>query len=510
MNSFDAILLVLGVFLVSRLFRKQPLGPLPPGPRGLPLIGSVLDIPLTYQWVHFSNWSQRWGDIFSFSLLGQRFVIVTSPKIALDMLEKKSAIYSSRAPIPVAGDVIGWNGAMIMQPSGHRMRETRKLLGSVMASTKRVERFHDLVEQETKEFLVGLSNRTDTLYREVQKLAGSIIVMIAYGYKSKGDDDIIIKTVDKAMEEFAIVMSPGAFLADVFPILTKVPAWFPGAAWKKRAAEYRQTFEAMVELPYRWVKEQMAAGTAFPSFASTLLEGNTDAEREHLVKMAAASLYAGGADTTVSSIMSFFLAMICFPEVQRKAQVELDTVIGPDRIPTLADKDRLPYLNAVYLEVLRWIPVAPMGFPHLLIEDDVHEGYYIPKGTLVMVNIWNILHDPQAYRDPMTFNPDRYIATPEREAERDPRDFAFGFGRRKCPGIFFAEASIFAVVAMALQLYNIEKAADATGNVIEPAMEGSGTLISHPLPFKCRMTVRSDKAQALLDTMESQVAQESP
>ena len=64
---------------------------------------------------------------------------------------------------------------------------------------------------------------------------------------------------------------------------------------------------------------------------------------------------------TVSSIMSFFLAMTCFPEVQRKAQVELDTVIGPDRIPTLADKDRLPYLNAVYLEVLRWIPVAPMG-----------------------------------------------------------------------------------------------------------------------------------------------------
>ena len=119
------------------------------------------------------------GDIFSFSLLGQRFVIVTSPKIALDMLEKKSAIYSSRAPIPVAGDVIGWNGAMIMQPSGHRMRETRKLLGSVMASTKRVERFHHLVEQETKEFLVGLSNRTDTLCREVQKCVSSRLIHMA-------------------------------------------------------------------------------------------------------------------------------------------------------------------------------------------------------------------------------------------------------------------------------------------------------------------------------------------
>lgn len=70
------------------------------------------------------------------------------------------------------------------------------------------------------------------------------------------------------------------------------------------------------------------------------------------------------------------------------------------------------------------------GFPHQLTEDDVHAGYFIPKGTLVMVNIWNLLHDPQTYADPTTFNPDRFIATSEREAERDPRDFAFGFGRR--------------------------------------------------------------------------------
>ena len=142
--------------------------------------------------------------------------------------------------------------------------------------------------------------------------------------------------------------------------------------------------------------------------------------------------------------------MSCYPEVQRKAQAELDAVIGPDRLPTLADRERLPYLNAVMLEVLRWIPVAPMGnasfssaeaypivtserapgFPHQLIEDDVHAGYFIPKGTLVMVNIWDLLHDPKTYADPMTFNPDRFIATPGREVERDPRDFAFGFGRR--------------------------------------------------------------------------------
>ncbi|KAI0691239.1 cytochrome P450 [Cerioporus squamosus] len=487
MYTLDFLLLVLGAFLVSCLVRKRTPGPLPPGPRGLPFVGSVLDIPLTYQWYHFSNWSQRWGDIMSFSMFGQSYVVLNSAKHAVDMLEKKSAIYSSRPRIPVAGDMIGWKDSMILQAGGHKMRETRKLLGLVMASTKRVERFHHLVEEETKQFLLNLRGRDDSLVREIQKLAGGIIVMIAYGYKSTGDEDVIIKTVDKAMEDFAIIFAPGAFLADVFPILTRVPSWFPGGAWRRRIPEYARTVHDTVELPFRWVKAQMAAGTALPSFTSTLLEGNVDPAREHLVKMAAMSLYAGQSKSrrgTVSSITSFFLAMSCFPEVQRKAQAELDAVVGHDRMPTIADRERLPYLNAVVLEILRWIPVAPMGFPHQLIEDDVHAGYFIPKGTLVMVNIWNLLHDPQTYADPMTFNPDR-----------------------RCPGIFFAEASIFAACSMSLHLYTISKAVDEKGNVVEPHMEGSGTLISHPLPFKCKIAVRSDKAQALLDSLECESAQ---
>ena len=89
------------------------------------------------------------------------------------------------------------------------------------------------------------------------------------------------------------------------------------------------------------------------------------------------------------------------------------------------------------------------------------------------------MHDPKRYADPMTFNPDRFLATPERAAEHDPRDFAFGFGRRKCPGIFFAEASIFAAVALTLSVYNIEKAKDASGMPIEPIMKWTGHVIRY-------------------------------
>ena len=151
-------------------------------------------------------------------MLGQRIVVLNSASHAVDMLEKKSAIYSSRAQIPVAGDMVGWSQMMILQPTGANIRDMRKFVGTVMASHTRVRRFHSFVEAETRAFLVGLPERTGALYHEVQKLAGSIICMITYGYKTEGDGDVIVKAVDKAMEDFSVLALPGAFLADILPI----------------------------------------------------------------------------------------------------------------------------------------------------------------------------------------------------------------------------------------------------------------------------------------------------
>lgn len=79
-----------------------------------------------------------------------------------------------------------------------------------------------------------------------------------------------------------------------------------------------------------------------------------------------------------------------YPEVQKKAQEELDRVLGPNRLPRFEDRSNLPYIEAIVKEALRWHPVAPMGIPHMSTEDDVYEGYFIPKGSLVMPNIWSV------------------------------------------------------------------------------------------------------------------------
>lgn len=80
--------------------------------------------------------------------------------------------------------------------------------------------------------------------------------------------------------------------------------------------------------------------------------------------------------------------MALFPGVQRKAQQELDTVLGSDRLPQFQDRENLPYMDALVKEVFRWHPVVPMGVSHTSTQDDICEGYFIPKGSSVLANIW--------------------------------------------------------------------------------------------------------------------------
>ena len=149
------------------------------------------------------------------------------------------------------------------------------------------------------------------------------------------------------------------------------------------------TLSRTAELPYNFVKQQFRLKKHITSFVSQAIENiGTDANLEYVYKWSAASLYLGGADTTVSSLMTFFLAMSIFPEVQKHAQEELDRVIGSGRLPVSADKERLPYIEAVVKETHRWHPVTPMGLAHANDEEDVVRGYRIPKGALLLPNTW--------------------------------------------------------------------------------------------------------------------------
>ena len=168
-----------------------------------------------------------------------------------------------------------------------------------------------------------------------------------------------------------------------------LPGWLPGTGFKQTARDMARQLQLTTEQPYEFVKQQMREKKHKTSFLSQALENiGSDTEMERIHKWSASSMYLGGADTTVSSLMTFFLAMTIFPNVQKKAQEELDRVIGGSRLPNSNDKGKLPYIEAMLKETHRWHPVAPLALPHAATKEDVFHGYRIPKGALLLPNNW--------------------------------------------------------------------------------------------------------------------------
>ncbi|BCR98117.1 cytochrome P450 [Aspergillus luchuensis] len=488
---------------ISFLTRKSKHPPLPPGPRRKPIVGNLWDLPDPNQqdWQHWLKHKDRYGPISSLSIMGQTIIVLNDARLAVELLESRSSIHSSR-PQQHFAEMAGWNNVLGAVKQPQRIRATRKNLHREIGSNNSVARFNEIQIAEVGRFLLRVLDAPDKLMQHIRKEAGAIILKVGYGYTIEPHDrDPLVDLADKAMEDFSMAMLPATWAVDFFPPLKYLPTWFPGTEFMKIAQHYRKNVTAFSDIPYAFVKEQMRTGRFVPSFLSNLLESSAfdpGSEEENTVKWSAGSLYAGGADTTVSSIASFFLAMALFPEAQRKAQEEIDTVIGTDRLPQYKDREQLPYINALVKETLRWHPVVPMSVAHASTEDDVCEGYFIPKGSSILANIWGFTHDPTAYHDPMTFKPERFLGS---KPERDPHFLVFGFGRRVCPGKTLADVNVYFTIAQALSVFEISKPVK-DGKVEDIQPEFLPGVISHPAPFNVSIRPRSAKHLELLRSLE--------
>ncbi|PVI03088.1 cytochrome P450 [Periconia macrospinosa] len=492
------------IYIVRRVLASKGNGrPLPPGPKGVPIVGNVNDLPKPgeLEYKHWLKLKDEYGPISSITVMGNTFIIISDPQIALDLMRDRSNVYSSR-PGMTFSNMIGWNNATALVPYTSTWKTHRKNVTKVASTNTSISMFNIVQETEAAHFLLNLLDTPNDLLEHVRTEAGSVILKITYGYTTKREKDPLVLLANATMEDFKEATVPGRWAVDVIPFLKYLPDWFPGTEFKQVARMMQEHLREATDKPYHFVKQQMRSKTAKTSFMSQSIEEfGTDPRMESIHKWSALALYLGGSDTSVSAIITFFLAMLLFPDVQKKAQEELDRVIGSDRLPVSADISRLPYIEAIMKETHRWHPILPMGIPHSSTEEDVYRGYRIPKGALLLPNIWWFTHDPTVYPDPMTFNPDRHITTPTHKAEPDPRTFTFGFGKRICPGRYVADNAIFMTIAQTLSCFNIKKPV-IDGKVVEPEVRYLPGAITEPVPFKVDVAPRSKKHEELVRKSE--------
>lgn len=208
---------------------------------------------------------------------------------------------------------------------------------------------------------------------------------------------------------------------------------------------------------------------------------------------------------TVSSLSCFFLAMTLYPQVQQRAQEELDAVLSSGTMPTFADRPQLPYIEAITREALRWHPTLPQSVAHRATADNTYRGYFIPEGTLLVENTWTILHDEKIYPDePRAFKPERFLNEKGQIDENvfNPSKVAFGAGRRICAGRHVADADIWITIAFVLRVFTIAKAEDQEGKEITPKVRFTNGVISHPEAFVCNIKPRSSEYEELVQGLE--------
>ncbi|CAK7234014.1 hypothetical protein SBRCBS47491_008806 [Sporothrix bragantina] len=484
---------------------------LPPGPKPLPFLGNILDFPPkdVPEFQHWLKHKDQYGGISSVTVMGMTLVLIHDKTAVQHLLEKTASKTSGRPMMTFANKLCGYESIVLCHGYNDTFKHYRKLLHHELGTKATAAKFQEAQGVEAKKQLVRILDHPQKLLEHFQTTASATVLGMAYGYTVEPQGaDMLVTLIDQMMTEFSLAAAPMAWMVDIIPALQHIPEWFPGATFQKTAKKWRQSILNAAYVPYRFVQRQMAAGVQQPSYVSRLVEqcktesssGSLDRDDEHAIVWTAASLYGAAADTTVIILTTFTLAMTMFPEVQKLAQAEINRVVGFDRLPGIEDREKLPYVNALIKETLRWWPIAPMGFPHTADDDIEYNGVFIPKGAYLLPGVWWFLHDPAVYANPEIFDPQRFL--PPR-SEPDPTIDAFGYGRRICPGRFFADTSLYLNVVQLLAIFDIQKAVDTQGRPVDVNVMPKPGILSYPTSFAFTVVPRSKKTVQIIEEVRT-------
>jgi cytochrome P450 len=467
------------------------------------LIGSYLDVPKAEPWKKFSQWSKLYGDLVYVQCLGNKLLVLNDMESMRELFEKRSQKYSDRPSFMMA-KYMGIENNLAFAPYGPDWRQGRKLIHGIV-NQEAVKKYHSLQENVTIRFLRDLVECPSEVMKHLHMATAHVIASITYGFSIDTPSNVYF---DEFAETERIVLKsvvPGAYLVDMIPQLWYLPSWVPFNSIRRTAEIGRQRVSDIVHRPIEQVEQDMKRASPASFVSDRLREGGSDEMRQQL-PWVAWSMFEAGYDATSGTMLVFMHAMACFPEVQARMREEIYRVVGTDRLPSFVDRERLPYINAAVKEVYRWKPNTPLGVPRKLQDEDVYKGYYIPKGTMVMPNVWLLSRDQDSGIDPEAFSPERFLDTHVKKTAIDPYSYAFGFGRRMCPGRFLADNSVFMLVTSVVATVRISKPKDSQGveKPFNPPYIPAG-VASYPYPFEVAIEPVSDKAVAVVKSRATSI-----
>lgn len=308
-----------------------------------------------------------------------------------------------------------------------------------------------------------LMTMPDGYVTSIERYSCSIVSILGWGRRISDRDDYIVRLATTFMEDRTGMEVPGAYWMEAIPEMQYLPSWlYP------LPHQLRHLGDALKA--YWWALTEEGAEAPEHNFSKSLM---VDGQRQGLSKAdisdMTANLIGGGVDTSSSTMLTCILAMCVFLDAQKKAQEEIDRVVGHDQCPDWDMLDSLPYCRALFKETLRWRSVTVLGgLPHAPIRDDVFRGYMFPRDLTIVGNLWAIHRNPRDFPDPDVFDPDRFMETGERKRPypNTRGHNAFGWGRRACSGQPLAEQGLIMAIVRLLWAFEVRPGLDGNVSII--------------------------------------------
>nr|XP_033791787.1 cytochrome P450 2K6-like [Geotrypetes seraphini] len=483
MISLGLIALLLMFFLIFILSkyareRKSPQN-FPPGPRPLPIIGSLHIMNLKRPHKTFMELAKIYGPVFSIQLGMEKIVVLTGYNTVKEALVNYADEFSGRARMAIFEELNEGNGVAFAHGENWKVmrRFTLTTLRDFGMGKRTIE---DKILEECGFLIHHFESFNGNPFENIMIMNASIaniIVSILLGHRYDYQDPTFLKLLRLINENNKLTGPLMVGLYNMYPILRK----FPGSYTTVR----KNTYELHSFIKETFLKhlEKLDANDQ-RSYIDVFLvrqqeeKANTNSYfHEKNLICVVRNLFAAGMETTSSTLRWGLLLMMKYPEIQEKVQKEIERVMGSSK-PQIDHRRHMPYTDAVIHEIQRFADIVPMNIPHETTKDVNFKGYFLPKGTYIVPLLTSVLKDQTQFEKPEQFNPQHFLDSAGNFVKKDAF-MPFSAGRRICAGETLAKMELFLYFTSLLQRFTFRPAPGVTHLDLTPLF---GVAVA-PMPY---------------------------
>ncbi|XP_038074775.1 cytochrome P450 2J6-like [Patiria miniata] len=458
---------------------------LPPGPWGLPIVGSLLSLGANPH-LTFLEMTKTYGNVFRVNLAGQRVVVVNGFEAVREALVKNASAFAGRPKMPLFHRLTEGQG-IVSSDFGPIWREQRRFtLHTLRNFGFGKKSFEVKITEEINHMLAAFKEKGSEPFHADHILeisASNVVSSLNFGRRFDYKDPQFQLLVDMIYRFSEIGTNAAA--ANFFPFLINLP--LPNIREMFNINDIITGFLTSIIGQHKETYNPVAQRDFIDAYLGEIARRQqeclqdevTASFTERYLYHILSDLIFAGTETMSSTLRWAILYMIVFPDVQEKIQAELDSVIAKDQLPCIGDRKQLPYTEATLMEVQRMANITALPYPHKTTEDTELSGYSIPKDTPIYINLYSVHVDPTQWTEPEKFRPERFLDE-NRKVRNRPALMPFSAGRRACPGENLAKMELFLFFSSMLHAFKFSVAPENP----QPSIEKNYGISLNPSPFK--------------------------